>query len=209
LERPAREQRSLGSRWTPRGLPFRIQLLARSTRLDGVRSGKAAETRLEAISRVRILKHARPNAVDPIGQGESMPARPERDHDGIAPEPAGFGDSTVVLADRMDQAEVDGRRSSNRTIHDSGHGEGDWVQAIGRTMAGDAGRERREPDVTRRNSERGSQGAAAKPRGGGGWSRIYGRESDHETSDRGQPRSGRLDRTSSTEGTRGAGSSPR
>jgi len=59
--------------------------------------------------------------------------------EGIAPEPAGFGDSTVVLADRMDQANVDERRSSNRTSQGSGQGEGDWVLAIGSTMAATQG----------------------------------------------------------------------
>lgn len=53
MERPAREQRSLGSRWCPVDLLRWHELLPRLGRLGGVRSGKAAETRLEAISRKR------------------------------------------------------------------------------------------------------------------------------------------------------------
>jgi len=87
------------------------------------------------------LNTVEPNAVDPIGQGESMPARPERVKEGIAPGQAGFGDSRVVLADRMDQADVCERRSSNRTSHGYGHEEGDWVLVIGRTMTATAGAE--------------------------------------------------------------------
>jgi len=45
----------------------------------------------------------------------------------------------VVLADRMDQADVGERRSSNRTNHGSGHGEGDWEPVIGPTMAATQG----------------------------------------------------------------------
>jgi hypothetical protein len=41
LERPAREQRSLGSRWCPMDSLRWLPLLARSNRLGGVRSGKA------------------------------------------------------------------------------------------------------------------------------------------------------------------------
>lgn len=68
-----------------------------------------------------------------------MPARPERVLKAFAPEPAGFDDSMVVLADRKYLADVDERRSSNRTSFGSGQGEGDWVHAIGRTMAATQG----------------------------------------------------------------------
>lgn len=53
FERLEREQRSLGFRWTPMDSLRRFRLLIRAGRLGGVRSGKALETRLEAISRRR------------------------------------------------------------------------------------------------------------------------------------------------------------
>jgi len=129
--------------------------------------------------------------------------------EGIAPEPAGFGDSTG----RARGSDGPGRRRRATLLRSNDL----WLRPRGRRLGAshrindgsDARRERRKPDVTMRKRGRGSRCAAAKSRGGGGWSRIHHRESGDETSDRGQPRSGRLDRTSSMEGTRDDGSRPR
>lgn len=53
FERLEREQRSFGFRRTPMDSLRRFRLLIRAGRLGGARSGKALETRLEAISRRR------------------------------------------------------------------------------------------------------------------------------------------------------------
>jgi hypothetical protein len=118
-----------------------LQLLPRLGRLGGVRSGKAAETRLEAISGASYLNTTRPSAVDPFGQEESMPARPERVLKASHLDQRGSAIRRAVLADRMDQADIGERRSSTRMIFGSGQGEGDWVLAIGTTMAATPGAE--------------------------------------------------------------------
>jgi len=64
-----------------------------------------------------------------------------------------------VLADRMDQADIDERRSSNRTNQGSGRGESDWVLAIGRTMAATQGAKGES-----RTLPGGKEGAEAKAR---------------------------------------------
>jgi len=138
-----------------------------------------------------------------------MPARLERVSKASHLSQRGSAIRRVVLADRMDQADIGERRSSKRTTFGFGQGEGDWVLAIGPTMAATRGEEGESLSRPSGQRERGSPSAAAKPREGGGWSRIHGRESDRETSERGKPCSGRLDRTSSKSGTRDEGNRPR
>lgn len=70
-----------------------------------------------------------------------MPARPERASRASHLSQRGSAIRRAVLADRMDQADVGERRSSSRTIFGSGQGEGDWVLAIGPTMAATPGAE--------------------------------------------------------------------
>jgi hypothetical protein len=70
-----------------------------------------------------------------------MPARPERVLTASHLSQRGSAIRRAVLADRMDQADIGERRSSSRTIFGSGQGEGDWVLAIGPTMAATPGAE--------------------------------------------------------------------
>jgi hypothetical protein len=60
-----------------------------------------------------------------------MSAWPERVSKASRLSQRGSAIRRAVLADRMDQADVGERRSSNRTTFGSGQGEGDWVLAIG------------------------------------------------------------------------------
>lgn len=99
--------------------------------------GDAAGSDLEEA----YLNPTQPGAADPIGQEECMPARPARVSKASHLSQRGSAIRRVVLADRMDQADVGERRSSNRTSFGSGQGEGDWVLAIGPTMAATPGAE--------------------------------------------------------------------
>jgi N-methylhydantoinase B/oxoprolinase/acetone carboxylase alpha subunit len=149
-----------------------LQLLPRLGRLGGVRSGKAAETRLEAISGASYLIRTKPSAVDPFGQEEGMPARPERVLKASHLDQRGSAIRRVVLADRMDQADVGERRSSSRTSFGSGQGEGDWVLAIGPTMAatpGAEGESRPRPSGEESAEARARRQSRAKVAGGRGF----------------------------------------
>jgi len=209
LERPAREQRSLGSRWYPMDSLRWRRLLARSNRLGGVRSGKARGNAAGSGLLEAHLNPVHPAPRRPDWTGRKHASAPRKGLEGIC--------TCAIGVRRFDGrargSEVPGRHRRATLLQSTVL----WLRPRGIRLGarhrmndgGDARRERRKPDATGRQRERGSQGAAAKPRGGGGWSRIHCRESGCETSDRGQPRSGRLDRTSAMEGTWGEGSQPR
>jgi len=146
--------------------------------------GNAAGTDLERRGLNTAHQRRRPDWT-----GRKHASAPRKGLEGNAPGPAGFGDSTVVLADRMDQAEVDERRSSNRTSLGSGQGEGGWVLAIGRTMAatqGTDGESRRRPGGTAGAEAKARRQSRAEVAGGRGFTAAKATVERVIAGDRGQ-----------------------